>query len=304
LDSEFDRLGLLVKRGSFIDATIVQAQRRPPSKEKTDKEKEEEASGMVYREVITEKWEDYVGQITLNRPEDLNTFNTQMAHELDAALLEFDEDSNIRVIIVRGSGRVFCAGIDLKEFPGRSAADYQGWVEKMEKPFVTISKMKKPVIAQVHGVAAANGMGLVAAADLAIASEDARMGLTAINVGLNCIGPVIAVSRSVGRKKALEMLLYGKLIPAAEALSLGLVNRVVPPDTLEKEARIWAAELAQKSPLAIRMAKQAFYTSEDMDYEKQFAYTNEVFARLCTTEDAKEGISAFFEKRNPTWRGK
>ncbi len=256
---------------------------------------------MNYEKVIMETLEDHVARITLNRPESLNTFDGQMARELDNALQEFDLDRNVRVIIVRGSGKVFCAGIDVKELSGKSAMEYREWVEKMERPFITISKMKTPVIAQVHGVAAANGMGLLAAADLAIVSEDARMGLTAIKVGLNCVGPVIAVARSVGRKKALEMLLYGDLIFAPEALSLGLINRVVPLDQLDEETVTWGTALAQKSPIAVQMAKEAFYASEDMDYEKQFAYMNEVFARLCTTEDAKEGVAAFLEKRKPEW---
>ena len=174
----------------------------------------------------------------------------------------------------------------------------------MERPLVAVSKMKTPVIAQVHGVAAANGMGLVAAADLAIAAENARMGLTAINVGLNCVGPVLPVAKSVGRKKALELLLYGNLISAPEALGLGLINKVVPANELESSARRWAEELAQKSPVAIQIAKSAFYAAEDMEYEKQFTYMNEAFARLCTTADAKEGVQAFFDKRNPVWKEK
>ena len=164
--------------------------------------------------------------------------------------------------------------------------------------------MSKPVIAQVHGVAAANGAGLVAAADLAVASEDARLGLTAINVGLNCIGPVIPVTRSVGRKRALELLFYGDLITAQEALSMGLVNKVIPEVDLENETRKWAAMLAQKSPVALQIAKKAFYAAADLDYYKAFEYMNEAFARLCTTEDANEGISAFMEKRNPVWKQK
>lgn len=257
---------------------------------------------MNYKELIVEQWEDHVARITLNRPDYLNTFNTPMAMELDTALKELDRNKNVRVIIVKGSGRVFCAGIDVNELKGKGAMEYREWVERMEKPFVTISKMSKPLIAQVHGVAAANGMGLLAAADLAIASENIRMGLTAINVGLNCVGPVVAVARSVGRKKALEMLLYGDLIQASEALSLGLINRIIPDEQLDEETKKWAATLARKSPIAVQMAKEAFYASEDMEYEKQFAYMNEVFARLCTTEDAKEGVAAFLEKRKPQWK--
>jgi len=257
---------------------------------------------MNYEKIILEKGKDHVGKITLNRPEKLNTFDSQMALELDQAFRELDLEKDIRVILVKGAGKVFCAGIDVKELSGKTAMENRELVERMEHPFVTISRIKKPVIAQVHGVAAANGMGLVASADLAIASEDARMGLTAINVGLNCVGPVIPVARSVGRKKALEMLLYGNLIPAPEALSLGLVNKVVPREDLAKEAEGWASELAKKSPIAVQMAKSALYTAEDMTYEKQFAYMNEVFARLCTTEDSREGIQAFFEKRTPDWQ--
>jgi enoyl-CoA hydratase/carnithine racemase len=174
----------------------------------------------------------------------------------------------------------------------------------MERPLVAVSRMKKPVIAQVHGVAAANGMGIAAAADLVIAADNARMGLTAINVGLNCVGPVIPVARCVGRKKALELLLYGSLISAAEALAIGLVNKLAPKDELDAQARQWAVELAKKSPIAVQIAKTAFYHAEDMDYAQQFAYMNEAFARLCTTADAKEGVQAFFEKRQPNWKEK
>ncbi len=157
------------------------------------------------------------------------------------------------------------------------------------------------MIAQVHGVAAANGMGLVAACDLAIVSADTRMGLTAINVGLNCVGPILPVSRCVGRKKALELLLYGELVKAPEALAMGLVNRVVEREALEAEAMAWAEKLAIKSPIAVQIAKRGFYGSEDMDYYRQFDLMNEAFARLCTTSDAKEGVKAFFEKRPPVW---
>jgi enoyl-CoA hydratase/carnithine racemase len=174
----------------------------------------------------------------------------------------------------------------------------------MENPLVAISRMSKPVIAQVHGVAAANGAGLVAAADLAAAGEKARLGLTAINVGLNCIGPVVPVTRSVGRKRALELLFYGDLISAQEALAMGLVNRVFPDEELNARTREWAAVLAQKSPVALQIAKRAFYAAADLDYYKAFEYMNEAFARLCSTDDAKEGVSAFKEKRRPVWKEK
>ena len=257
---------------------------------------------MNYENVVVEVGEDFVASITLNRPKNLNTFNTPLATELNSALLELDEDRRARVIIIKGNGRVFSAGIDVSDFFGMDVMAYRQWIECMEKPLVTLTQIKKPVIAQVHGVAAANGAGLVAAADLAVAADNARIGLTAINVGLNCIGPVVPVARSVGRKRALELLFYGNLIPAAEALKMGLVNRVVPEADIEKETREWAAVLAQKSPIALQIAKKAFYAAEDMDYKKAFEYMNEAFPRLCSTKDAGEGIRAFLEKRSPVWK--
>lgn len=259
---------------------------------------------MNYENILIEVGDDFVSEITLNRPSSLNTFNIPLASELNQALLELDSEDQSRVIILKGAGKAFCAGIDISDFSNKSVMEYRNWIECMENPLVTISRMKKPVIAQVHGVAVANGAGLVAAADLAIAGEKARLGLTAINVGLNCIGPVIPVARSVGRKRALELLFYGDLITSQEALGMGLINRVIPEADLDKETRKWAATLAQKSPLALQIAKKSFYSAADLDYYKSFEYMNEAFARLCSTEDAKEGISAFLEKRSPVWKQK
>ena len=252
--------------------------------------------------VVVDRPKDFIGEITLNRPDSLNTFTLALASELNAALLDLDGDASVRVVILKGAGKAFCAGIDVGDFFGKSTLAYKEWIASMETPLIAISRMKTPVIAQVHGVAAANGAGLVAACDLAIAAENARMGLTAINVGLNCVGPVIPVTRSVGRKRAMELLLYGELIKAPAALEMGLINKVVPADDLEMEARRWAAVLAAKSPIAVQIAKSAFYAAADLSYEKAFEYMNEAFARLCSSDDAKEGVSAFLEKRQPSWK--
>ena len=257
---------------------------------------------MSYASVLTEVTDDFVGTITLNRAKALNTFTTQMATDLYQALNEFDADSRVRVIIIKGSGKAFCAGIDVNELFGKSTLEYQKWIELMESPLGLISRMKKPVIAQLHGVAAANGLGLVAACDLAVAADNARMGLTAINVGLNCVGPVVPIARLVGRKRALELLLFGELIPAARALEMGLINRICKADELDREVHEWAAQLAKKSPVAVQIAKKSFYSAEDMDYQRAFEYMNEAFARLCSTEDAKEGVTAFLEKRQPNYK--
>lgn len=257
---------------------------------------------MANEHIVVSVGDDHVGEIILNRPKQWNAFNTPMAGELDSALLEFDRDNRVRVILLKGSGKAFCVGIDVSEFPGKTALEYRDWIGHMGKAMVTMSRISKPVIAEVHGVAAAIGAGLVAAADLAIVSEDAKFGLTAINVGLNCIGPVIPVSRTVGRKRALELLLFGDLIDAHKALDFGFVNKVVPLEQLSRESREWAATLAQKSPLAVQMAKKAFYMAADMDYYKAFEYVTDNLARLCTTEDCVEGIHAFMEKRQPQWK--
>ncbi len=248
--------------------------------------------------------DDAVAVLTLNRPDQLNTFNTPLAREFDAALRSLDEDTRVRVIIIRGAGRVFSAGIDLHEFPGKTETEYAAWTELMERPLATMMAISKPVIAQVHGVAVANGAGTVAAADLAIAADTARLGLTAINVGLNCIGPVVPVSRSVGRKKALELLFFGELISAETALEIGLINRVVPEDRLEEETRAWARRLAEKSPVALQSAKTSFYAAADQSFASAMDHMNSAFAALCSTEDAAEGIAAFKEKRPPVWGGR
>lgn len=257
---------------------------------------------MAYEHLLVEVGDDFVASVTLNRPQQLNTFTTPLATELDDALKTLDADHRVRVLILKGAGKNFCAGIDVGELSGKTAMEYRAWIQRMENPLITISRMHKPVIAQVQGVAAANGAGLVAAADLAVAADNARLGLTAINVGLNCVGPVIPVARSLGRKVALEMLLYGELIGAQDALARGLVNRVVPAADLDQATREWAAVLARKSPIAVQIAKRGFYEAADMDYYQSFDHMNEVFARLCTTSDAKEGVKAFQEKRKPVWQ--
>lgn len=257
---------------------------------------------MGYQDLIVDKDDSNVGSITLNRAEQLNTFTSRMAGELHQALKEMDDDPQVRVIIIKGAGKAFCAGIDINELENKSALQYRAWIEHMEQPLVVISQLKKPVIAMVQGVAAANGMGLAVAADLTIAAENTKMGLTAINVGLNCVGPVLPVARIVGRKKALELLLYGDLIKAPEALALGLINRIAPKESLEQETYDWAVSLARRSPVAVQIAKKAYYGSEDMSYHKQFDFMNDAFARLCTTSDAKEGVAAFLEKRRPDWQ--
>jgi enoyl-CoA hydratase/carnithine racemase len=174
----------------------------------------------------------------------------------------------------------------------------------MDEMHLTIAAMAKPVIAMVHGYAVANGAGLVFAADLAVVAEGTKIGTTAINVGLLCTGPIIPVTYPLGKQKVMEMHLSGDMIGAAEALRLGLVNKVVPLEKLEEETFTLAQKIIQKSPLAVKLGKHYYYQVINMPFRQRFAYSSEVFARLCTSEDAQEGVEAFLSKRTPVWQGK
>jgi enoyl-CoA hydratase/carnithine racemase len=258
---------------------------------------------MSYENIIIER-KNHVGVIILNRPEQYNTFNTALAKELNAALIELENDQDIRVVVIKGSGKAFCTGIDLSEFQGKTLQDYREWVGLMEQPFHVIAYMKKPVIASAHGYAVANGVGLIAACDLAIIAEGTKLGATAINVGLFCMGPAVPMSRSLSRKRVLEMVLTGDMYDAKEMERWGLVNKAVPQDKLEEETMSLANKLAEKSPIALQMGKQAFYGMSDMEFSKAIAYSNELFAILSVSEDAREGVDAFLNKRKPEWKGK
>jgi len=258
---------------------------------------------MSYNTVIVDQ-QNHFGLITLNRPEQFNTFSSEMATELNQAFVQLDNERDVRVIIVKGAGKAFSTGIDLSEFSGKSLRQYREWVGLMEQMSHVIAYMKKPVIASVHGFAVANGAGLVAACDLAVVAEGTKIGATAINVGLFCMGPAVPMSRSLGKKRCLQMVLTGDMIDAEDAERWGLVNKVVPADQLEEETMALANKLAEKSPLALQMGKQSFYGMSDMEYGKALEYSNETFAALCVTEDAKEGVDAFLNKRKPIWKEK
>ncbi len=248
--------------------------------------------------------QDMIGLITLNRPEEMNTFNVPFARELNDALRNMDQDDDVRVVVIRAAGKYFSTGISVSEFKDKSQKDYREFLVLMDEFYHTIPRMKKPVIASVKGYALANGAGLVFACDLAVAAEDAKFGTTAINVGLICLGPAVPMVRSLGRKKTLEMVLTGDIISAAEAEQLGLINKVVPAEELEASTIKLAAKLAQKSPLAVQIGKTGIYGMSEIPYHQALDYMDELFASLCSTEDAREGIEAFLEKRKPVWKGR
>jgi enoyl-CoA hydratase/carnithine racemase len=258
---------------------------------------------MSYQNVAVER-KERVGIIVLNRPAQFNTFNTALAQELCKALVEFETDKAVRVVVIKGAGKAFCTGIDISEFHGKTLQEYREWIGLMERALHIITSMKKPVIASAHGYAVANGAGLIAACDLAVVAEGTKIGATAVNVGLFCMGPAVPMSRTLSRKRCLEMVMTGDMIEATVAERWGLVNKVVPLGKLDEETMALANKLAEKSPLALQMGKEAFYGMSDLDYGKALAYTNELFAALCMTEDAKEGVDAFLNKREPRWKEK
>lgn len=256
---------------------------------------------MKYNNVLLKK-ENKIGIITLNRPEANNTFNITLASELNNALVEFENDNEVNVIIINANGKNFCTGIDVNDIEGKTNLEYLKWVELMEKMNITIASIGKPVIASVQKIAVANGISLVAACDLAVAADNAKFGATAINVGLFCMGPAVPLLKSLGRKKTLELILTGDIIDANEALRIGLVNKVVPFEKLEEETLKYAKNLAMKSPIALQLGKKSFYKMEDLNFKEALDLTNNHFATLCTTEDAHEGIDAFLNKRKPKWK--
>ncbi|MEF8906594.1 MAG: enoyl-CoA hydratase-related protein [Haloarculaceae archaeon] len=245
--------------------------------------------------VLTDR-EGHVGLVTLNRPGAMNTFSTGLATALDDALREFEAADGVRAVVVHGAGEAFSAGIDLsehREFEGE--AEYEQWVTRMEQPFLTLAEMGTPVVAAAHGHAAANGIGLVAACDLAVAAEGTQLGATAPKVGLFCMGPAVPLMGAVTRKRCLELLLTGDLITAETAQEWGLLNRVTDPGEHVASAVDLAETIAAKSPTAIQRGKRAFYEMAGMSYGEALSHSNREFATLCTTADAEAGIEAFLE---------
>ena len=254
------------------------------------------------KETVVVDKKDMIGVITLNRPQEMNTFNVPFAGRLNETLRNMDQDDEVRVVVIRAAGKHFSTGITLSEFQGKNPRELREFLGLMDEFYHTIPRMKKPVIASVKGYALANGAGLVFACDLAVAADNAKFGTTAINVGLICLGPAVPLTRHVGRKKALEMVLTGDIFSAQEAERLGLVNKVVTPDELEAATMELAAKIAHKSPLAVQIGKTGIYSMSEIPYHQALNYMDELFASLCATQDALEGIEAFLEKRDPIWK--
>ena len=246
-----------------------------------------------------------IAYLTLNRPEARNALSVALMGELQAALDAVAEDRAVKVVVIAGAGPAFCAGHDLRELranPGRSF--YESVFAQCSRLMLSIVKLPKPVIARVHGVATAAGCQLVATCDLAVAAAEARFATPGVNIGLFCSTPMVALSRAVGRKAAMEMLLTGDLVGAEEARRLDLVNQVVPAAALDEAVASLAGQIAAKSPLVLAIGKEAFYRQIDLDLEAAYAYAGEVMTRNMMARDAGEGIDAFLGKRPPRWEGR
>jgi enoyl-CoA hydratase/carnithine racemase len=245
-----------------------------------------------------------VRTLVLNRPERRNALSLALLHDLTAALAETAADTSVHAVIVRGEGPGFCAGHDLAEMNGCSLPSARELFDTCSAMMMAIHRLPQPVIAQVHGIATAAGCQLVAACDLAIASEDARFSTSGIRYGLFCSTPMVEVSRAIGRKRALEMLLTGDMIDALTAADWGLVNRVVPRDRLDGETRELAARISGFSSHALAVGKVAFYEQLDRALPQAYEHASEVMAANSVAPDGREGIEAFVGKREPHWRGR
>lgn len=258
---------------------------------------------MAHRDLLVEI-ENNVAVITLNRPSRRNALSLNLMHELIDCLEEAGADISVSAVILAASGNVFCSGHDLSEMVGRSAHDYREIFEVCTKLMAKIQSIRQPVIAEVQGTATAAGCQLVATCDLAIAAEGATFATPGVRIGLFCTTPMVALSRAVGRKRAVEMLLTGEPIDANTAAEWGLVNRVVPAAELSAATRKLACRVSEASPFVVSIGKQAYYTQIDLDQQKAYAYAKEVMTTNALAADAQEGISAFLEKRAACWSGR
>jgi enoyl-CoA hydratase/carnithine racemase len=243
-----------------------------------------------------------IARITLNRPQQFNALSSELIDALAQRLEAVAADPAIRVVVIGGAGKAFCPGHDLKEMAAqRTQAFVGGLFERCCAMMLGITRMPQPVIARVHGIATAAGCQLVAACDLAVAAEDARFATSGINYGLFCATPGVALSRAVGRKQALEMLLTGEFIDARTALAWGLVNRVVPPAELDDAVAALAQTLIAKPQAALAGGKRFFYRQIEQGMEQAYAEAAAVITGQMLADEALEGVRAFTEKRKPRW---
>jgi enoyl-CoA hydratase/carnithine racemase len=248
--------------------------------------------------------EGNIALVTLNRPQRRNALSLALMQELIDCLSAIGGRRDLRAVILAAAGKVFSSGHDLSEMVGRNLNEYRRLFDVCTELMTKLQSIPQPVIAEVQGVATAAGCQLVATCDLAIAAEEAAFATPGVKIGLFCTTPMVALSRAVGRKRALEMLLTGQPINAHRAADWGLVNRVVAAGQLRAETRQLADRIAEASELVVALGKQAYYTQIDLDQPKAYAYAKEVMSLNSLAHDAQEGISSFLEKRAPCWTGR
>ncbi|MDH5355044.1 MAG: enoyl-CoA hydratase [Gammaproteobacteria bacterium] len=259
----------------------------------------------INKPVLTKNIDNGIATLTLNRPDQYNALSKLLLTELQQALDQTAADESVNVVILVANGKAFCAGHDLKEM--RSSEDrefHQALFQQCGRVMQTIAEMPQPVIAQVDGIATAAGCQLVAQCDLAVASDVSRFAVSGINVGLFCSTPAVALSRNMHRKQAMQMLLTGDFIDAQTACDYGLVNSVTPVENVAAETRALAEKIAAKSPLAIKTGKRMFYKQLNMGLSEAYDFASDTMACNMDSEDAREGIDAFIEKRKPCWQGR
>lgn len=246
----------------------------------------------------------HIGWCTLNRPKQHNALSLELMNEMQKKLNLIAKDRGIRVVVIRGNGPDFCAGHDINELVGENydIHHFREIFSVCSDMMQNLHQLPQPVIAQVHGVAMAAGCQLVAACDLAIAERGSKFSTPGAKIGLFCSTPMVPLSRIIGRRRALEMLLTGRFISAVEAEKFGLVNRVVDPDKLAEETENWAMEIAKYSLFTLEFGKKVFYNQIDQDEASAYNYAKEAIAINCLAEDAREGMKAFLEKRKPEWK--
>jgi enoyl-CoA hydratase/carnithine racemase len=253
---------------------------------------------------LTLTFEGATAIVTLNRPAQRNALSLALMREVIECLGELERNSEARTIILAASGPAFCAGHDLREMTGLGADAYRDIFALCTEMMTRIQSVPQPVIAEVQGMATAAGCQLVATCDLAIASDRATFATPGVRIGLFCSTPMVAVSRALGRKRALEMLLTGDAIDACTAAEWGLVNRVVPEAELRTATLVLADRIGYASAFTIKIGKQAFYRQADLPQAEAYAFTQEVMTENALAADAQEGICAFLEKRAPRWQGR
>jgi enoyl-CoA hydratase/carnithine racemase len=247
--------------------------------------------------------EGVIARITLNRPDKRNALSLELMEELIDALDTIGADPDVRAVVIEGAGVAFSAGHDLSEMVGRDLPFYQRLFDVCTELMEKIHRLPQPVIAKVHGIATAAGCQLVAACDLAVAADGARFATPGVKIGLFCSTPMVPLSRAIGRKRALEMLLTGELVDASTALEWGLVNRVVPSEQLDDAVAELVDTIARSSPLTVGIGKEAFYAQVELDEHRAYDLTKAVMSMNSMAADAQEGICAFLEKRDPSWTG-